>query len=183
LEGAQTIMVLDLESTYFDFLMRYFVLMRRDEKEDIILDYLLRFNTFLEQHYKRFLLVLSKNEDSTDTIGALHRLLGKERPFLRELRNMRNAMSHGTFSINVDDADILKSKIEFTCQKWKGPRKITKSWAECVEQCETIYDIVIGLDRYVKQMLIDEKLIKIRDEDPIDVPSNDLFQKLIKQGK
>jgi len=104
---------LNLDDAYMNIIFDYFTLMRKEDKEDIILDYLQRFNTFVERHYKEFVKFLCGEAESTKTLGQLHRILKVKGTFLQTLTNIRNAVSHGTFSINIDAKDILKSKVEF----------------------------------------------------------------------
>ena len=50
-------------------------------------------------------------------------------------------------------------------------------WAELVDQCEKIYDIVLGLDRHVKDMLIQNNKMK-ENANLLDIPSKELFEVL-----
>lgn len=167
-----------MEAAYPEFLLRHFSLMRREDKEDIVLDYLLRFNMFIEQHYKKFVMLLSNDEESSKTLGSLHLKLGMNGKFLTELRRIRNAISHGTCVISIDDGDILHSKIDFHYETRAGNRlvikRVTKAWGELVDHLEKIYDIVLGLDRRVKYFLVQKKMIN-DDGGIIDAPSKEFL--------
>ncbi len=149
----------------------YFAVISLDEREDILCDYIWRFNAFLEQDYKLFLEGLQDGQDRPkkgfQTLGPIHDSLHvSQNKLIQDLTTIRNAVAHASFSIRINPADILRSKIEFTDSK----KIVRKSWQDFITFAEGIYQIMLGFDRRVEEKLVASGFVQ-KEFHLLDAPS------------
>lgn len=156
---------------------QYSRIKEEQDLEDIILDYLWRYNFWIENNFKYFLSSIdnynSKKQKSSQFI-TFGQLIKKLDPTLKEgfqkLLDLRNSIAHGSIKIKINKKNIYQSLISFPKSEKRSkskPKSMSKSkiefhemiWKDLLNFTLEWYSFFLSILRKIRERLIVEKKI------------------------